>query len=50
LFDGIMCSLFGWNTNYHPTNPLHKLRPTALSYVLHKPINNAAKDNKYYTD
>jgi len=41
LFDGIMCSLFGWNTKYHATNAIHKLRPTALSYVLHKPIDYA---------
>lgn len=34
--DKILCRIFGWNTIYHTTFPLAKLRPTSIFYILKK--------------
>lgn len=34
--DELLCSLFSWNTNYHPANLFDKLRPLSVFYVLSK--------------
>ena len=34
--DAFMCKLFKWNLRYHATNPMHKLRPASVYYVLSK--------------
>lgn len=36
FLDNILCCLFAWNYNYHPTNLFKKLRPVSIFYVLHK--------------
>lgn len=38
LIDRLMCWLFRWNLNYHPTSPLQCLRPTSAFFVLRKKI------------
>jgi hypothetical protein len=34
--DAMMCALSKWNYRYHSRNPLLKLRPTNVFYVLQK--------------
>lgn len=36
FLDDILCWFFAWNTTYHATKHWHKLRPTAISYVLQR--------------
>lgn len=38
LIDELLCHLFAWNNKYHPSTVIDKLRPTAVSYVIRKPI------------
>jgi SAM-dependent methyltransferase len=35
--DGLLSWLFSWNSRYHCVNPLQKLQPTVVAFVLQKP-------------
>ena len=34
--DSVLSTLFSWNVNYHPRNPMQRLRPTAAFFLLRK--------------
>ncbi|MFM2392030.1 MAG: hypothetical protein RLZZ546_7, partial [Bacteroidota bacterium] len=35
-FDSILAKLFAWNIHYHADNPLKKIAPASVYYVLKK--------------